>query len=233
MATKKVPVMILLAVVMFAAPVWAASDAHLTLRIYNAASVTDRTLADAEQQIQYIFRTAGISTNILNCRALAPANSSVALCPQSLGPNDLVIRLVPRGRSSSDTFGMAFLPAEGQGRYCDVFYEPVLRIRDSLATQTHLNEGRLLGHVIAHEVGHLLLGTHSHSQTGIMVAQWHPSELQKLSMGRLLFAPDQIQKLRDSASTLTVGLTGAEPLKRSSYPRSFSLSQIMDSPETN
>jgi type IV secretory pathway TraG/TraD family ATPase VirD4 len=87
--------------------------------------------------------------------------------------------------------------------------------------------------VIAHEVGHLLLGSNSHSQSGIMIAQWHPAELQKLSMGRLLFTPDQIQKLRDGALILTVGLTGAESLKRSPYPRSFSLSQFMDSPGTN
>jgi hypothetical protein len=33
-----------------------------------------------------------------------------------------------------------------------------------------------LGHVMAHEVGHLLLGTSSHTPTGLMIADWHPLE---------------------------------------------------------
>jgi hypothetical protein len=33
---------------------------------------------------------------------------------------------------------------------------------------------RGLGHVMAHEVGHLLLGAHSHSRTGLMSADWLP-----------------------------------------------------------
>jgi hypothetical protein len=35
---------------------------------------------------------------------------------------------------------------------------------------------RGLGHVLAHEVGHLLLGGHSHSRTDLMSADWYPRD---------------------------------------------------------
>jgi hypothetical protein len=206
-ATKKVSFFALLVVVLFAIPLRAESDSQITLRIYNAASVPERTLLEAEQQVGYIFHTAGIAIDILNCPVNSLADPTVTACPQSLGPSDLLVRLVPRGKASGETFGLAFLPAEGKGKYSDVFYEPVLKMRNSLSSGAPLNEGRLLGHVIAHEVGHLLLGSHSHSLMGIMVPRWHDSELRLLSMGNLLFTPEQAEKMRDGTTTLSSGLT--------------------------
>jgi hypothetical protein len=206
-ATKKVSFFALLVAVLFAIPLRADSDSQITLRIYNAASVPGRTLLEAEQQLGYIFHTAGIAINILNCPVNPLADPTVTACPQSLGPSDLVVRLIPRGKASDETFGLAFLPAEGKGKYSDVFYEPVLQMRKSLSSKASLNEGRLLGHVIAHEVGHLLLGSHSHSSLGIMVARWQDSELRLLSTGNLLFTPEQAEKMRDGTATLRSGLT--------------------------
>src|SRR5205823_6743771 len=117
------------------------------LRIYNDAAVPDRTLLEAEQQVGYIFQTAGISLHIVNCPVNPLAHPTVAACPQLLSSRDLVVRLVLRSKTSSETFGIAFLPAQGRGKYSDVFYEPVLQMRGSLASRVPLNEGRLLGHV--------------------------------------------------------------------------------------
>jgi hypothetical protein len=54
----------------------------------------------------------------------------------------------------------------------------------------------ILGHVIAHEVGHLLLGTNSHSQDGIMSAEWSGSELRRLAKGALLFTASEPMRIR-------------------------------------
>jgi len=43
---------------------------------------------------------------------------------------------------------------------------------------------QLLGSIIAHEVGHLLLGSNSHAGTGIMGAQWRPEEPQEIQWVR-------------------------------------------------
>lgn len=55
--------------------------------------------------------------------------------------------------SASPSAGHAFIYSEHVGE---------------LASRRRIDEGVLLGRVIAHEVGHLLLGGHDHSRTGLM-----------------------------------------------------------------
>lgn len=55
---------------------------------------------------------------------------------------------------------------------------------------------RMLGHLIAHEVGHLLLGQGSHSKKGIMLGDWLQTDLEKAAQGRLLFTDRQAKKMR-------------------------------------
>jgi hypothetical protein len=49
----------------------------------------------------------------------------------------------------------------------------------------------ILGDVITHELGHLLLGPGAHSPTGIMHGQWDRNYLRLALMGRQLFTPQQ------------------------------------------
>jgi len=60
------------------------------------------------------------------------------------------------------------------------------------------NQGvdRILGSVMAHELGHLLLGLNSHSVTGLMRARWGNDELRCLDMGTLVFLPEQGKRMR-------------------------------------
>ena len=52
----------------------------------------------------------------------------------------------------------------------------------------------ILGCVIAHELGHLLLGSNSHSDEGIMQPRWDPNQVRQLMMGTLLFTPEQSKR---------------------------------------
>ena len=54
----------------------------------------------------------------------------------------------------------------------------------------------ILGDVIAHELGHLLLGTNSHSPVGIMCANWDQDYLRLALRGRQLFSPEQSALMR-------------------------------------
>ena len=69
--------------------------------------------------------------------------------------------------SASPSTGYAFIYSE--------------RVRE-LAPRRRIDEGVLLGRVIAHEVGHLLLGGHDHSRTGLMTVgmETDPTGLQAL-----------------------------------------------------
>ncbi len=51
--------------------------------------------------------------------------------------------------------------------------------------------------MIAHEIGHLLLPTDSHSETSIMRAMWDQQDLQLAAHGELGFTPRQAEFIRN------------------------------------
>ena len=54
-----------------------------------------------------------------------------------------------------------------------------------------------LGHFIAHEMGHLLLGDAGHGTiAGIMHIPWRTHELELAKKGGLLFLPEQAERIR-------------------------------------
>ncbi len=126
-------------------------------------------------------------------------------------PSHLALRVVPRSRlATSEVFGVAFLSADGEGCYSDVFYDRVME----LDADWHIALADTLGSVIAHELGHLLLGSNSHSDMGIMRARWQSEELRRLARGGLWFTNEQAGRMsaRLNRSRPTVELAA-----RSSY----------------
>jgi hypothetical protein len=60
-----------------------------------------------------------------------------------------------------------------------------------------LSVSRMLGHAIAHEIGHLLLGDNSHSPGGIMAAPWTKQDLWHISRGALLFTQQEVKRIQE------------------------------------
>jgi hypothetical protein len=56
--------------------------------------------------------------------------------------------------------------------------------------------GAVLGHIIAHELGHLLMPGEPHSITGIMRADWGGREVLAAIQGTLLFHPGQVKLIQ-------------------------------------
>jgi len=54
----------------------------------------------------------------------------------------------------------------------------------------------ILGHAAAHEIGHLLLGSNSHSPFGLMRARWSGQDLQNATVGNFLLTPEQTEAVR-------------------------------------
>jgi hypothetical protein len=162
---------------------------EITILVYNAAAVSPADLARSEQQAAMIFHEAGIKTTWIDCSA----GCVEAACHQIAGPNQFVLHIVPRGQTSTEAvFGVAFLGADGAGKYTDVFYNRVEQMHRDFGSSRAL----LLGTVAAHEIGHLLLGSNSHSASGIMAAHWKAEELQRLGRGCLSFTSEQASRMR-------------------------------------
>ena len=65
-----------------------------------------------------------------------------------------------------------------------------------LSADAHISQATLLGHVMAHEIGHVLLGENSHSSSGIMIKVFRRQELHRAETGKLLFTERQAARMR-------------------------------------
>jgi hypothetical protein len=172
----------------------------ITVLVNDSAGVKPSVLKQAEREAGRLFEAAGIEIRWVNC---AQTNE----CRRILGPEEFVLHIVPGGNTRSDlVFGEAFLGEDGRGQYSDVFFD---RLKQA---QGDVNLALLLGAVSAHELGHLLLGSNSHSAIGIMEPRWGQQGLRSLGMGRLLFTPEQARSMRNriSAGAVPVTLSGSQ-----------------------
>ena len=65
------------------------------------------------------------------------------------------------------------------------------------------NVAIVLGCVITHELGHLLLGTPAHSAAGVMKARWGVEELQRALMSQLHFLPEEARLMSSETAEPT------------------------------
>jgi hypothetical protein len=130
-------------------------------------------------------------------------------CASFEWPTHLTVRVVSGSRlSTNEVFGVAFLSADGEGCYSDVFYDRAV----GLHADRKIGLAEILGSVMAHELGHLLLGSNSHAGTGIMRAHWQGEDLRLVSRGGLWFTKDEGSHMRRKLRTRPAQLTA-----RSSY----------------
>jgi hypothetical protein len=55
---------------------------------------------------------------------------------------------------------------------------------------------RVAGHIMAHEIGHVLLRTHAHATSGLMTPIWADHEYSRMASGTLLFSADEAASMR-------------------------------------
>jgi hypothetical protein len=171
---------------------------QMTVQVYNVARVSEEALSTAIQEATGIFSQAGVQTMWLDCPLTTPEALLNPLCLHR-PPAELVVRILPHAEArvssvlTPDTLGFALAPDKPErGFLASVYFDRVQQITED---QRGL-EYEVLGRAIAHELGHLLLGTNSHSTRGIMRARWNPEELPAGSAGRFSFLPQQAAEIR-------------------------------------
>jgi hypothetical protein len=97
-------------------------------------------------------------------------------------------------RFQDKVFGFAVVPA-----LASVYYDYVSRRAES--DDAEFEVPIILGCVIAHEVGHLLLGANSHSDLGVMQPRWERKQIRQAMMGGLLFTPEQAKLIQAETQT--------------------------------
>jgi len=186
---------------------------HVVVRSYNTSGLPVPMLDDAESTAINLLREAGIDSNWRNCRtAGGPSSQARDLCSEVLNASEVIVRIVdaPRAITDVEVLGYSHVdPYRRQGTLATVFAD---RVR-ALAAALRVDEATLLGRAITHEVGHLLLGTLEHSETGLMRGAWNTvgrrrsdwffsaAEAARMRAGlaaRVLSAPTAIARVQSS-----------------------------------
>jgi hypothetical protein len=191
------------------APATKALSPELHISVQDSANVHPELLAAAEAEVHRIFQQAGVETLWRNCSETVE-KSQPAGC-HVVGSTFLMLKILPDAMSMQvrdrvDVLGIAPLDEKGVGFYGYVFYDRI----QQLAEKRRLAP-TLLGHVLAHEIGHLLLRSGTHSISGIMSGRWAGGELRRISEGAMFFDPHESKVMRDRLSTLAIKPAGTPP----------------------
>jgi hypothetical protein len=169
-------------------------QALLRVAIVNHAGVPEDVWLRAQTTASRIYEAAGIKVLWIDSAATAGASTL---------PSDLTVIVsatppTPGLTSSKHVLGFA-LQARNRGRLAYAFFGRI----EGFARDTRADAGKMLGHVIAHETGHLLLGREAHALVGLMRGRWHESQAELVSAGNLTFTNDEAAVIRRRAAELT------------------------------
>jgi hypothetical protein len=187
--------------------------AYVVVRTYNSFGVPVSTVAEAQRLAKLILDDAGIDASWRWCRTkTGPMAESNDGCDDVVNPRELALRIVraPKTITDPEVLGYSHVdPQLRKGFLATVFADRV----HVMVPRLHVQEGQLLGRVIAHEIGHLLLGTLTHPPTGLMRGHWlmnHPTDLWTFSAVESARMRDRVAA-RDNAEMLAMALAPIEP----------------------
>jgi hypothetical protein len=150
--------------------------------VVDQVGVSAHTLRQALQETSRIFDGLGITL--------------VWLAGEELPTGSVIIRIVatPLGRTSRNVhvMGIAARSKEARGHVATLFYHRI----DDFGRLFRLDVSQMLGHVMAHEMGHLLLPYGSHAAAGLMKAGWDKQQALLAAMGNLTFEDNQAALIR-------------------------------------
>jgi len=167
------------------------------VRVYDASGLDERL----RQAALDVAGTTLAPTSVeITWRVCGLSNKHAAYCSTPLAPGELAIRIVRiaavTDRSGGVRLGDAFIDThEGRGVLATIYLDRVLH----LAEQTGADRVALLGHAIAHELGHLLMASNVHGSIGLMRGFWSLEEVRNDKPTDWTIAPRDANAIRRGA----------------------------------
>jgi hypothetical protein len=172
----------------------------VTVQVRDYAHVRAKSLAKAEAIAGRMYRQAGVGIEWLGeiprdagGTHTAPEAEEPRANPVAQLTIDIVTASIARRRGySDDVVGfVSVLPGGGMGRVGHVVYE---RIKD-VAAGGASSATDILGIIIAHDIGRLILGAGSGTLDGVMTRTWNREDLQRVNPMTLRFTPAETERL--------------------------------------
>jgi hypothetical protein len=167
-------------------------EVRVTVYVFNSAQVPPGDLIKAELLAARIFEDAGIKVTWV--AGITTRRLDDSLWSEEWNPANLLLRIwksstARETRVSSDALGFCLSMEKNEA------------VVLSDATQSNAARWKVspvlyLGLTMAHEMGHLLLQSATHSIKGVMKAQWRPMDLSAAAGGTLAFTSEEGRSMR-------------------------------------
>lgn len=178
-------------------------DTRVAIRTYEGTTLPGER-ASALAAATAILAAAGLDITWVACDAVFVRRDVDNPCVTPLAANELAIRFVrlppSQGRADQIALGHSLVDTRLRaGALATVYVDRVA----ALAATCRLDVRTLLGRAIAHEIGHLLLGTADHAPAGLMRAAWSQHALRHERPGDWVFTPRDAQAMREAVRVRT------------------------------
>jgi len=151
--------------------------------IMNRAEVPADTLDRAQDDATRAFHLSGIDLVWVDAKACLAGCLTVRIVTQPVSAKS----------RNPHMLGVAPSTPEARGINLWIFYP---RIR-AYSAELGMRTSQLLGHVMAHELGHLLLPNGAHSVAGLMRPEWDRLQVRTAAEGLLTFTAEQAALIRE------------------------------------
>lgn len=144
----------------------------IVVGVVDHAQLPPRVLARGRSEAARIYRSAGIELVWSDAPDFSVPQMVVTIVCKPTGASLSVPERLAVKSADRRILGVSPGNKERRDLVAWAFYERILDV----ATMHGIDPGLLLGHVIAHELGHLLLPFDAHSQSGLMRASWDKTQ---------------------------------------------------------
>jgi hypothetical protein len=169
----------------------------VVVRTYSHPAASLDTIRSAQWGAGRLLRDAGVDLTWLDCGRGSEPGADQAACETLPAANEVVLHVTTsqsRETGSGEVaLGSSLIAAdERRPTLSKVYLDRVL----TFAAAARADAAVILGRVIAHELGHLLLRTNRHPSSGLMRATWLKAELRSNEPGLWAFLPQEALGLR-------------------------------------
>jgi hypothetical protein len=170
---------------------------RVAIRVFNRANVAKPDLAQAMKVASAIFEEAGIAVSWVEGSAddhestALDFSANPAYSSRRMGELHLALTVGPKTGVLTTTLGFA-LPCAKYGSDASIFVDRC----EAVMQHTSASFAKVLGHAIAHEIGHVLLGSNGHSRAGLMRANWDKADWQRVVAAHIPIAPADAVRMK-------------------------------------
>jgi hypothetical protein len=178
-----------------------------TVLVFNFRQVSRDILSNAEKEADQIFGHAGIQVVWREC----PTGNE----PCRIGSGPVFFLAIKAGPVQNKFLDVVSGEAKTADHLAMVYYDALPHVARGKTTPQQAST--LLACVIAHELGHLLLGAHGHSIHGIMRDRWDVEQTRRALMSELDFLPEEGKLMKSALLEGTQPGEAAQPALVSSH----------------